>query len=108
MSENENQVQEATEQKPKFDKEAYLKKALKDAVDLRVKKDAALMAISCNVAAVCEKLEISSTYYRKLVNMEYFKEFDSEKFEVQIDQVADIVDHFSDDMPDHVVPAEAQ
>lgn len=106
---SENTTQDTTEQKkPPFDKEAYLKGALKNAVDLRVKKDAALMAISCNVAAVCEKLEISATYFRKLADMEYFKEFDSEKFEVQIDFVADLADHFSDDMPDHIVTSEAQ
>jgi len=109
MPDTENQVQEGTtEQKPKFDKEAYLKGALKDAVDLRVKKDAALQAITCNVAAACEKLEISPTYFRKLVDMEYFKEYDSEKFESQIDFVMDIVDHFSDDMPDPVIPPNAQ
>lgn len=90
---------DTNKEKELFNREEYLKGVIKNGVDLRLKKDAALTAISCNVDAAAEKLGCTTTYLRKLIDLEYFKTYDPEKFETQLtflEFLEDVTGHFEE------------
>ena len=80
----------------KFDREKYLAAVVKDGVDLKLKNEAAKTAVKCNIDAAAEKLECTTTYLRKLIDLEYNKVYDPEKFETNIVFMEDVVSYFDD------------
>lgn len=86
-----------TEKKETFNREEFLAGVVKNGVDLRLKKEAALNAISCNVDHGADKLQCTTTYLRKLIDLEYFKTYDPEKFDTQLAFLDDVSGYFHED-----------
>ena len=95
-----------SENTTEINKVEYLKGVIKNGVDLRLKKEAALDAIKYNVDAGSEVLECSTAYLRKVIDLAYLREYDPEKFDKQLGFLDDVCGFFGDDIPTKEFPQE--
>lgn len=79
------------------DKQEYLNKFIKDQVDQRLKLEGMKGTIKCDIDAAAEKLEVSTTYLRKLIDLQYQRDYDGQKFDNNLMFLEDVVEFFSDE-----------
>ena len=83
--------------KNEHERAALLAHTIKTGVDLKLKHQACASAISCNIDNAKEELGCSPTYLRKLIDLEFNREYDMEKFEKDYTLIEDVVNHFVDE-----------
>lgn len=82
------------EAKKREERTKLLAHTIKTGVDLKLKQQAAATAITCNIDNAKEQLGCTPTYLRKLIDLEFNKTYDPEKFEKDFSLLEEVVTHF--------------